>query len=229
MSNAKKKQRLLIWIGTACIALVFLGGGFMVVKMLLSKDEGKRRRQIQSVTLVKPPPPKVEEKPPEPEVEKKEKIIEPEPEETPPEDVNETQDDGPPPGEDLGLDADGSGGADGFGLRAKKGGRDLIGGYGDQSLMRKYAWYTRIMQDELREKVNRYMEKNGGVPDGNLIAFIRISLDADGKVVGIELTGSSGNHKMDNAVQEALMLTSLSEPPPPGMPKIMKVKISSRG
>jgi protein TonB len=131
---------------------------------------------------------------------------------------------------DLGLDADGSGGSDSFGLRAKKGGRSIIGGrYSESSLLRKYAWYTNILQQDLRKKVNTYMEENGGMPDGNLVAHIMIALDEGGRVTGLTIERSSGNKRMDKAVREALTTASVSEPPPIGMPRVMKLKISSKG
>jgi hypothetical protein len=34
---------------------------------------------------------------------------------------------------------------------------------------------------------------------------------------------------MDQTVKEALKVTRISEPPPEGMPKAMKIKISSKG
>ncbi|BBO85847.1 hypothetical protein DSCO28_64130 [Desulfosarcina ovata subsp. sediminis] len=201
------------------------------VKYLLKDDSRHRQRRIQMVTVVKPPPPpKVKEKPPEPEVKKKEEIINPEPEEMPPEALDDQPPDEAPPREDLGLDADGTAGSDGFGLRANKGGRALIGGGGDSvSLMRRYAWYTRMVQDELSKRMKRHMEENGGIPDGDLKTMIQIRLDEYGKIVEYRLTRSSGNSKMDDAVVSALKLATIDEPPPRGMPRTIKLKISAKG
>lgn len=183
------------------------------------------------MTLIKPPPPpKIKEKPPEPEIKKEEEIIEPEVEELPPEDMDDQAQDDVPPGDELGLDADGSAGSDAFGLKAKKGGRALIGGpFGSHSLLRKYAWYTQIIQTEIRKKVDDHMERNGGLPKGELQALVQLVLDDAGNIVSYRLYRSSGNRDMDAAVEEALRLTQISEPPPAGMPRQMKVKISSKG
>jgi TonB family protein len=54
-------------------------------------------------------------------------------------------------------------------------------------------------------------------------------LDEGGRVVNYSLYGSSGNDTMDQTVKEALKVTRISEPPPEGMPKAMKIKISSKG
>jgi len=229
--NRKKKIRFVFGGVAACVVLLMVVGAVFALKYLLKDDQQRRRRRIQMISVVKPPPPpKIKEKPPEPEIKKKEEIIEPEPEETPPEPTDDMSEDDVPPGEDLGLDADGSAGSDGFGLRAKKGGRALIGGtYSNASMMRRYAWYTRIIQEELRKQLNRHMEKNGGFPDGNPKALILITLDESGKIVDYNLSQSSGNSKMDDAVVTALKLAAISEPPPKGMPLILKLKISAKG
>jgi TonB family protein len=210
------------------VTIVFLCAGVLLVKMLLTDDGQKRRRQVQTVTLLKPPPPpKIKEKPPEPEVKKEDKIIEPEVEELPQDDLEDQAEDDASMDDELGLDSDGSAGSDGFGLKAKKGGRSLIGG--SSSLLGKYAWYTQIIQTEIRKKVDAYMERNGGLPEGELQTFVQLLLDDEGNIVSYRLYHSSGNPDMDAAVEEALRLTKISEPPPAGMPREMKVKISSKG
>lgn len=230
-TTRKGKTKFIVGSIAACMILLIVAGALAALKFLLKDDGVRRQRRIQMVTVVKPPPPpKVKEKPPEPEIKKQEEIVEPEPEETPPEPTEDQSQDDAPPGEDLALDADGTAGSDGFGLQAKKGGRSLIGGSGSgASLMRRYAWYTRIIQDELRKRMNRIMEENGGIPDGDLKALIQIKLDAFGKIVDYSLARSSGNPKMDDAVVNALKLATISEPPPKGMPRTLKLKISAKG
>lgn len=231
----KKKQsksnRIMVWSVSSLVTLMFLGAALGAIKILLSDDSGRRKRQIQMVTLLKPPPPpKIKEKPPEPEIKKKEEIIEQQEEEPEPDPMDDMPEDNGPIDDDLGLDADGTGGADGFGLRGKKGGRSLIGGrYSKASLLRKYAWYTNILQQDLRKKVNKYMEENGGAPRGKQVAHIQITLDANGKVTALMLRKSSGNSKMDEAVKHALLMVNVSEPPPQGMPRVLQLEISSKG
>ncbi|MFH1984384.1 MAG: TonB family protein [Pseudomonadota bacterium] len=220
----------MILTGASVIALCMICVGVWIIKMLVADDSQKRHRRIQQITMLKPPPPpKVKEMPPPPEIKKKDEIVEQPPEETPPEDQQDASDE-PPPGDDLGLDADGSGGADGFGLRAKKGGRALIGGgLGTNSLLRKYAWYTEILQSEIRKRVRKYLEENGGVPSGSLNTYVKIRIDAAGRINNFKIYGSSGNASMDQAVTEAIKITQFGETPPDGMPLTMKLKISSKG
>ncbi|MFO7738011.1 MAG: TonB family protein [Desulfatiglandaceae bacterium] len=228
-SGPKRFQRTFIWCASTAVAMVFIAAVVFAVKALISDDGLKRKRQIHMVTLLKPPPPpKIEERPPEPEIKKKEEIIEPEPEKPEPEETDDQSRDETPPGDELGLDADGTGGSDGFGLKAKKGGRALIGGLGESALLRKYGWYTRIMQKELRKLINDHMEKNGGIPDGDLRIIVQISLDTSGNIVNYSIQSPCGNPRFDEAVVNVLGYHRFSEPPPQGMPKTLKVKISSK-
>jgi TonB family protein len=227
--RSPKSTRFMVWTISGLAATLFLAGAVGAIKLLLSDDGGKRKRRVQMITLLKPPPPpKIKEKPPEPEIKKKQEIIE---QEKPPEDPveDEAMEDEGPMDEDLGLDADGAAGTDGFGLKAKRGGRSIIGGYGKGSLLRKYAWYTNILQQDLRKKVNKHMEKNGGMPEGDLTAHIQITLDTLGRITALTIKESSGDEKMDRAIHAALLPASVSEPPPKGMPRVLQLKISSKG
>lgn len=229
-SVSKPKQSKATWIISTGVALVFLLVCYTVVKALISDDGSKRRRQIQMVTLLKPPPPpKIEEKPPEPEIEKEEELIEPEPEEVVPEEQNDAPQDDATAGDDLGVDADGTAGSDAFGLVGKKGGRALLAGSGNRTLMQRYAWYTRMIQEEIRKRINEHMANNGGIPDGDHKAMVNIELDLRGNIVDFQINQMSGNAIMDRALAETLHAVSISETPPVGMPRSIKLKISSRG
>ncbi|RJP81430.1 MAG: TonB C-terminal domain-containing protein [Desulfobacteraceae bacterium] len=222
----KRASKAGIWIISAIVALVFMGMGVSVLKMLLSEDSRRRTRAIKMVQLVQPPPPpKIKEQPPEPEI-KKEEIMEPEPVETPPEDMNDAAEDDSPPIDDLlGLDADGSGGSDGFGLKAKKGGRSLIGGEQSQ----RFAWYTAMVQKEINQKVQDYFDENGGIPEGNRNTYVKIVVDDEGRIIQYDILRSSGNKRMDDAVIGALASVDIREMPPMDMPRVLKFKISSQG
>ncbi len=227
----KKSSQRMIWVASSAIAVFFILAGAFLVKILISDNGQKRKRQIQMVTLLKPPPPpKIKEKPPEPEIKKKEEVMEQKVDEPEPEEMPDEASDEAPPGEDLGLDGDGTAGSDGFGLRAKKGGRPLIGGgQGSKSLLRKYGWYTHILQEEIRKEVRKHLDQNGGIPEGKLTAIVRIVIDGQGVISDYAIVGSSGNHDMDKAVKAALGVARIEEPPPRGMPKALKLKISSKG
>lgn len=227
MSNSAENKKKILVIGIACLVFICLGTvAFFIVNVLLNNDTGVRKRQIQRITLVKPPPPpEIKEKPPEPEIKKKKEIVEPK--EQPEEKMDESMDEDIPPGEELGLDADGTGGADGFGLKAKKGGRSLIGGSGgSKSLLKRYAWYTRMLQEEIREKVNKYLENKEDIPGGKHKMLLWVMLDKDGNLVLRNISRSSGNSLVDTAVEQAIAGFRVSELPPDDMPKVLKLKVT---
>jgi hypothetical protein len=118
------------WLRNLLIAfgvVLVIGLIVSVVMNFLGKSGKARKAPVQQIAILRPPPPppppKQEEKPPE--LKKEEVKIPPPPQEQAPKDR-----DAKAPGKDLGVDAEGGAGGDGFGLVGKKGGRDLIGGDG---------------------------------------------------------------------------------------------------
>jgi len=232
MSETKTKSASSVsWVLIA-VVIVFLGGAVYIVWTVLSDDSPRKKANIATITLVKPPPIPVKEKPPEPEPvkesQKKEQIIDPGPQN---EAQNANEQDDTPAGDKLGLDADGKAGTDAYGLVAKKGGRALLagdGGLGRLSLLGKYASYTQIMEAAIRKKVQKYLDENGGVPRGKFQTVVQVSIDGMGKIVQFRIIGSSGNHKMDDAVKESLSQFRINEPPPEGMPRMMNIRVNSQ-
>jgi outer membrane biosynthesis protein TonB len=253
----KKSSSQTVWIISGVVVLVFLlaGAGFL---MLLSSEDPEKKSRVAVVALLKPPPPLKEkalpplkEKPPEPEIQKKE-IVEEVREIAKPDEPPSEKAENKPAGDQLGLDAQGGAGADSFGLVGKKGGRDLlslgkgeggavpggsevqekqtIGGARDAAaLIRKFAWYNQLVQEEVKKAVRKRLEENGGIPKGKLEAVLQIIMDDGGAITEYRVVHSSGNPSMDEAVKESLGYTRISEPPPQGIPRSMSVKIISQG
>jgi TonB family protein len=236
LKKKKKKTPYQSWLVPGIIGLVFLAGIGFVVRVMLTDVGPRRKEQIQTVTLLKPPPPpEVKEKPPEPEVPKEapKQTIET-PSEAPQDQPQNQSDDNTPAGSDLGVDADGGAGSDGFGLVGKKGGRAITlggggGGMNRLNLLAKYGRYVQKVQDEIRAQVNRQLEQDGGIPKGKYHTLVKITLNSKGSVVTYKITGSSGQQKIDKAVREALAAMRISEVPPDGMPSGMTIKITSQG
>lgn len=222
--NRKRKNNYLYAIFGLAILAVIIAFGFGI-SLLLSDDENGRQSQVQTVTLLTPPPPppKIEEKPPV--QEEPEEEIET-PEEQPAEKPEDTPQDAPP-AEELGLDADAGLGSDAFGLKAKKGGRSLIGGKGTGSL---YGWYANVVSSELQKTANEIIQQNGGIPPGKWqkVRF-EVMLDVSGQLQKFSIVKSSGNEKIDAAVKKALQMTKQFEPPPPGMPRVLKFGVLLQG
>jgi len=212
-------------ISLAVVILVFCMGIAAVRGLLQEDDSGPQRRVCRVMLLKPPPPPKIERKPLEPEVKRVEVET---PAEEIPQEVPQDADDAPPPGDDLGLDADGSGSGDAFGLLGKKGGRALIGSdFGQQDLLRRFAWYVRILQEEIAREVRGILDRQGGIPDGNLVALVEIRVDPQGNIRAFQVLDRSGHPRVDDALEEVLRTVQISEPPPAGMPRTMKIKITS--
>ena len=228
----RSKPSYMAW-GILALMVVLAGVGASIVKSSLSDDSPHKKNSPVMVTLLKPPPPpQIKEKLPEPVKEiPKEEIYAPTQEDSNP----GPDDDKAPAGDNLGVDAEGTAGGDAFGLVGKKGGRSILaggggsGGMGRLSLLVKFAGYAHITEAEIRKKVMKQLDESGGIPKGKLQAGVRVRVDSSGAIIDFKIIGSSGNHKMDDAVQQALADTKLSEPPPDGMPRTMIIKITSQG
>lgn len=240
-THKKKKPQLKNFFVPAAVVLVIIGGIGFVSKVMLTDTDAPRKNKITTVSLVKPPE-QPKEKPPEPEPPKE--MPKPQQIETPtmaqpdsPQQASQAPDDGPAAGSDLGVDGEGGAGSDGFGLVGKKGGRAITlgggggggGGMNRLSLLAKYGWYTKKVQDEIRGKVKSLLNDNGGFPKGKLQAVVKLTLDARGGVVDHRIVGSSGDTRMDEAVRKSLAMVRISEAPPADMPRTMTIKISSLG
>ncbi len=233
-THKKKRIDLKSMLVVAAICGVLLLAVGFLIKIFLTDSGPRKKLQISSVTLLKPPEQK--DKPPEPPPEM------PKPQqtqqmETPTQQMDSPQNDQPqdntPAGQDLGVDAEGGAGGDGFGLVGRKGGRSIIGGGGGGgggfSLMAKYGWYTKKMQDEIWGKVKKALDEAGGIPKGKHKAVVWLQLDPKGTVVQFKIVNSSGNDKVDAALKKNLPSMRFSQPLPEGMPKGMTIRISSRG
>ncbi|MEW6221316.1 MAG: TonB family protein [Thermodesulfobacteriota bacterium] len=227
MSGKGENGNLGIWLLAGVVILVVVAGMVMVARVLLCKDIDTRR-QVATVTLLKPPPPPPEVKEKPPEIRKEE----PKPEEVVPEEQEEAPendqppDEGPPPGEDLGLDADGAAGGDAFGLAARKGGRALVGGGGN--LLGRFAWYTAGLSDTIGKRLREALEAAGGIPPGEIKAQIRVVLAEDGRITDFAILKPSGNHRVDAALADCLKAVRV-DPPPEGMPRAIRLKVTSHG
>jgi protein TonB len=172
------------------------------------------KKTIQQVTILTPPPPPPEAPPPPPPEEKVE-IEEPEPE---PEVADAEQ---PPAGDQLGLDADGAAGGDAFGLLARKGGRDLLAGGGDD----RFGWYSSVLKGDLIGRLSAIRD----IRKDRYNVSVRLWLSPDGRVQRYRLVGTTGKADLDRDLRAALdSLDRVSERPPEGLPQPVRLRIVSR-
>lgn len=213
--SPKRRKWLPLAAGLALVALV--GGTGYALISAVGGTAAPPRTTIQQITIMTPPPPPPPppeiEPPPEPEMEEV-KLPDPEPEP-----VAEATSDEPPPGDQLGLDADGAAGSDGFGLAARKGGRGLLGGD-------PHAWYAGVLQRDLQQALAR----DDAIRKGNYSIEVHIRVAADGTVAESRLVGSTDNPELDAALRRVLADgVRISRIPPDDLPQPIRLRISSRG
>lgn len=204
-------------LGGIAVLLMFGVAGWFAVRGLGGAGPPEPPK-VQEISLVQPPPPpppppKVEEPPP---PEEQVEVPEPEPEPEPMPD--EADSDEPPPGEDLGLDAEGVAGADGFGLRARKGGRGLIGG-GDRN-----RWYVGVIQRDLQD----LLAASDAAKGARYAVTVKLWISSAGEVERFELSDSTGDADTDKALREILGGLRFDSPPPDDMPQPLKWRLSAR-
>ncbi len=217
MSNHKITSYL---TGSVVLIVLIVGVVWLVQTFANREKPQKKERKIQAITMVKPPPPpppppKVE-KPPEPEPEQKiEDQAAPEPEEIP--DVA----DEPPPAGDLGLDAEGTAGSDGFGLAARKGGKGLFGGGGGNP----YAWFGNLIKNDIQDLISG----NEDLRAKDYSVVIKLWVGNDGSVQRFELANSSNDADIDELLKKIIgRYGKVGQPPPPGMEQPVKFQITSK-
>ncbi|MGC3981038.1 MAG: TonB C-terminal domain-containing protein [Steroidobacteraceae bacterium] len=212
---SKRWQRYIPALAGALI--VVLVGALVIWSVrhfLSSKDEGPKRAVEQKITMIRPtPPPETPPPPPPPPEEKIEQPIEQaEPEQAP-------QQADAAPAEQLGLDADGAAGADGFGLAARKGGRDLVG-----TGTAPFKWYTNLIAARLQD----CLSQDERIRKGNYKANIKVRIAADGRLDIVDLIGSSGSAEKDAAIR-SLKQCNTGESRPLEMPQLATIQVVSRG
>lgn len=202
-----------------CLAVATMLG--LWLKELLESDDPPPKRSLQQITLIKPPPPPPpppEQKPPEPVVKEEVKLPDPAPE--PMEKADE-----PPPGPDLGVDAEGTGDGDGFGLVGKKGGADLIGG----ARGNPWAWYDAIVNEAVNSAFQDALSREQALKDKTYRVVVKVWIDTSGKVARVALVDKTGNPRVDELLEDVLQsLKALREGPPADMPQPLKIRVTSR-
>ena len=164
--------------------------------------------------MIRPPPPPPDQPPPQPLVKTEQALPKDEPKPTP--------DNTPAPADQpLGLDAEGAAGGDAFGLAARRGGSDLVGGNGTAA----FAWYTNRLKDAVVEKLT----SDARLGSKKFSVTVRVWIEADGRIKQVKLVSTTGNREVDQRIESTLSaLTRLSESPPLEMPQPVSLKIVSR-
>lgn len=215
MVDKRPQRRYLSRLAGGVFALILALGFVWFVHTMMGAKTAKKDRQIQTVQLIRPPPPPPPDQPPPP----------PPPEKTeealPKDEPEPAPNDEPPPAEPMGLDAQGTAGEDAFGLAARHGGSDLVGGNGSAA----FAWYTNRLKDAVVEKLS----SDARVGSKRYSLSVRVWIEPDGRIKQVRLVTSTGDRELDQRIEAALgSLTRLNESPPLEMPQPISLKIISR-
>jgi periplasmic protein TonB len=208
----QRTGRLLL--ATSILLVAGLIFGFVwLIRGFMSSTVRKPQR-VQEITLIRPPPPPPPppEQPPPPPEKVQQTIQQKEPEPTP--------DKAAPPPAQLGLDAAGAAGGDSFGLAARQGGSDLIGGGGAA-----FAWYTGKIKDAVSDRLSTDPKLHAK----KFTVSVRLWISTDGQIKQIRLAGSSGNPVIDGEISAALgLIGRLDQSPPLEMPQPVTLQIVGR-
>jgi len=215
VSDQPPQRRYLGIAVGAAVVLVVAFGLIWLVRNFFNSTPVAPKKVVQEIRVIRPPPPPPDvPPPPPPPPEEKVDINEPEPE---PDPVASNE---PPPSEQLGLDAEGSAGGDGFGLAARKGGRDLLASGGSA-----YTWYAGLLKTEILGQ----LQEEKKIRSGSYSVMVRVWVKPDGTIERIGLAQSSGDRERDRAIEQALTrIGRVSQAPPADMPQPINLRIVSR-
>jgi len=196
-----------------CVLVLLVGGGAIwMVRHFLAGAPPAQKKVVQEIHIIRPPP---EALPPPPPPPPDEKVDIPDPQQEP----DPTPSNEPPPAEQLGLDAEGTAGADGFGLAARQGGRDLLATGGSA-----FMWYAGLLKNEILDR----LQSESGARSGQYSVPVRAWVRTDGSIERIELARSTGDRARDEVISKALAtITRLPQRPPAGLPQPMTLTIVS--
>lgn len=214
MNGRAQKYRWLPLLALGLVVLLAGGGLFWLIKSFIDSTPVAPKKVVQEIHVIRPPPPPETPPPPPPPPEEKVDVNEPEPEPEP------TPSNDPPPSEQLGLDTEGTGAGDSFGLVGNKGGRDLLASSGSA-----FTWYGGLIKSEI---LNR-LEDDKRLRAASYSVLVRVWVKSDGTVEQVRVGQSSGDKDRDRMIEEALRsLHRLSQAPPADMPQPISLRIVSR-
>ncbi|MFC4308014.1 TonB C-terminal domain-containing protein [Steroidobacter flavus] len=197
--------------GTVIVLVVGVVLIKFVMRMMAEKPDGPQRQVAQVVKIVRPPEDQPPPPPPPPPEEKIEEPIEQQEPEQAPQDAA--------PAGSLGVDAEGSAGGDGFGLAARKGGREFIPGSGTAP----FRWYTDLVAKSLEGCIS----EDEAVRRSSYKVDVKVQVDKDGSMRVVDLVGSSGNAAIDAAIRGRTGC-NIGQSRPVEVPALATIRVISR-
>lgn len=121
----------------------------------------------------------------------------------------------------LGTGIKGDGAGDSYGLGSGTG-NGRIGGGGDGS---KWGWYA----SQVQSRIQQALQQNRKTRSASMTVNVRVWPDVNGRIGRAQLASSTGDPSLDNALRdEVLTGLQLQEPPPPGMPSPITLRVTAR-
>ncbi|SPE28743.1 putative Periplasmic protein TonB [Burkholderiales bacterium] len=241
--HGQSLNTLRAWL-TRLLFVLLVVGAVLYARHYLLGDNSHPHSRVQHVKLLNlphPPPPKAQEvKPKEPEKPKEEER--PKEQETYQGQLSliEPATPGPPgppglPGErplddQLGVEAEGEGAGDSFGLVAKRGGHDITrlgggGGSGAPSAAQQRAIFNGYGQT-VAQRLERELQGSASVLGRGYVVITLLWIDTHGRIIRCELPRSSGSADIDSALRKALADAPVLPEPPTGLPLPLKLRFT---
>jgi hypothetical protein len=176
---------------------------------------------VDPPSVLRPPTPQ-EEALPEQSVEDEQALID--------EPLGDVLDSGPPALDDaLGLEGDAEAGFDAFGLRAKRGGRDIM-----LDVQPRGRPFNASAVTAFASRLATALESDlSGVPElrrTNYEIRLQVWVDGEGRVSRCEMLGTTGSREVDARLEEVMDRTRVCVGPPPAeFPNPVMLLVRSRG
>jgi protein TonB len=211
VADQRSLRRNLSRLAGAVFGILLLLGFTWFVREMMGAKTGKTTRTVQTVQIIRPPPPPPPDQPPPPPEKSPEPIPKDQPDPTPEQQPDQA------PDQPLGVDAEGTAGGDAFGLAARRGGSDLIGGTGTAP----FAWYTNRIRDAIKDRLSASQCPK---PAKSSLSTSMV-LTADGRIKEIKLTAGTGNARVDECYDKELASGFKFDQAPPNMPEKVSLRV----
>lgn len=220
------------WVLRLLVLTLAVAGAWQARRLFIS-DNAHPHNRVQRIALVNPartPPPKEDKPKDEP------KEIEPPKTQLAINEPVEAAPAGEKPRDDhLGVDADGDGAGDGFGLMSKRGGRDITtlgaggaGGNGNGTGNNLGRFNLGAYGGLVRQRLQRELAAVPALRQQDYVAEAWVWIDPRGHIERLELPRASGFAEVDAALRDAFARMPLLPEPPAGMPQPLRLRITAR-
>lgn len=215
--NAGSRRWPVIVLGLV-LAIPLLG---LALSALFSQREAPAHKPVVRISIITPtppppPPPKPQEEPPKPKEEVKLDVPKPTAEEPKPLPQE------PPPGP-LGVDAQGSGPGDSFGLAGRPGGRDIIGSVGGGGIG------LSLFGSNAARQIAQDLARDPRLKQAVYKVEIRIWLSKDGHLQREEIVRGTGDRDLDALIRNGLKeISVLHISVPDNLPQPLLIRVTSK-